>query len=130
MAKQHSLKVLASLRWLFMLVWAFIVIMLTILPGHIPPVSVLSRWMGGTELGGVIGHLFLFSLLTMLVAQALAQWVRWRQALLLATLAVLMLGTTTELFQWFVAGRMSTLTDMLANWLAAFSAAFLLSYAR
>lgn len=128
MAKRHTDRFIAPLRWFSMLAWAIIVTLLTVLPGHVPPVSVLSRWLGGTEFSGVLGHLLLFSLLTVLVWQALAQWFRARQALLMAMLAVLMLGTTTELAQWFVAGRMSSLTDLLANWLAVFSAGFLLSY--
>lgn len=34
----------------------------------------------------------------------------------------LLLGTSTELFQWFVAGRTSSLADLLANWLGVFVA--------
>ena len=119
-----------GLRWAGMLVWGLFVLLLTTLPGYVPPVNVLSSLFGGTELTGVIGHLGLFSLLTALAWLALCQWFAMRQALLVAMMLALLLGTTTELFQWFVADRFSTLSDLLANWLGVFVSAFLVSFAR
>ncbi len=116
------------LRWLAAVAWAITVLLLTTLPGHVPPVSIVSHWFGGTEFSSVVGHICMFSLLTLLVWQALCQWFRWRLALLMTMSAVLMLGTTTELFQWFVVGRMSTLADLLANWLGVFVGGFLASF--
>jgi VanZ family protein len=49
---------------------------------------------------------------------------------LLAMMAALLLGTTTELFQWFVTDRTASLSDLLANWLGVFISGFMVSFAR
>jgi VanZ family protein len=130
MTKRHPFKMYFALRWTMMLAWGVIVLLLTTLPGSIPPVNVLSGLLGGTALTGLIGHLGLFALLTGLIWLALCQWFTTRQALMLAVMAALLLGTTTELFQWFIADRDSSLNDLLANWLGVFMSGFMVSVAR
>ncbi len=130
MTKQNPIKSFFGLRWATLLVWGVMVLLLTTLPGYVPPVSVLSSWFGGTELTGVVGHLGLFALLTGLLWLALRQWFNARWSLVLAMAAALLLGTTTELFQWFVAGRYASLSDLLANWLGVFISGFLVSFTR
>ena len=129
MTKPQTLRPVVLLSWLVLApLWMLIVILLTTLPSSIPPMDALTGWVGSAEVNGVVGHFNLFSLLTLLLWQALRQYFTRRQALLMTMLAVLLLGTTTELFQWFVAGRMSTMIDLLTNWLGAFAAGFLLSF--
>jgi len=124
MTRPYPWKTWPLLRWLSMAAWGALVLLLTTLPGNALPVKTLTWLMGGTEFSGVIGHLTLFLLLTTLVWVALRQWFRSRTALLLALMFALLLGTSTELFQWFVAGRTSSLADLLTNWLGAFIAGF------
>jgi hypothetical protein len=124
MTKRQPWKTWPLLRWLSMAAWATLVLLLTTLPGDTTLVKSLSWLIGGTELSGVIGHMALFLLLTALVWVALRQWFRARTAVLLAMAFTLLLGTSTELLQWFVAGRTLSLADLLANWLGAFVAGF------
>ena len=119
---------LSPLHWLMFAVWGVFVLLLTTLPGHVPLVRVLADAIGGTEISGVVGHIALFALLTLFSWRALATWFRWRQAILMAVVAGLLLGTTTELFQWFVRSRAATITDLLANWLGVFAMAFVISW--
>ena len=128
MTKPQPWKAWALLRWLSMTAWAILVLLLTTLPGDSPLVRRLTWLIGDTELSGVIGHMSLFLLLTSLVWVALRQGFRSRSALLLAMALTLLLGTSTELFQWFVAGRTSSLADLLANWLGVFVAGFVVDH--
>lgn len=128
MTKHHVWRPFALVRWLSMGLWGLIVLALTTLPGESPLVQTLTWMIGGTEFSSVMGHTALFLLLTVLLYLALRQWVSPRRALLVAVLFALMFGTTTELFQWFVVGRDSTLTDLLANWLGAFVAGFMIDH--
>ncbi len=120
--------VLTPLHWLAMAVWGVFVLLLTTLPGNVPLVKELADAIGGTETSSVMGHCSLFAILTLLSWRALAGWFNWRHALLMAMAAALLLGTTTELFQWFVSSRTSTLMDLLANWLGVFVSAFSITY--
>lgn len=124
MAHKRSL----SIRWLGMAVWGLFVILLTILPAEIPLVKELATFIGGTEESAMAGHVGLFAILTLLACRALTNWFAPHHALLMAMAAALLLGTTTEFFQWFVSGRSSTLYDLFANWLGVFGAGFSATY--
>jgi VanZ family protein len=115
-------------RWLGMAVWGLFVLLLTTLPAHVPLVSVLSELIGGTEPASMVGHVGLFAILTLLTCGAMMQWFSPRYAVPIAMMGVLLLGTTTEFFQWFVLDRNSTMGDLFANWLGVFMAGFLVSY--
>lgn len=117
-------------RWLAMAVWGIFVLLLTTLPGNVPLVKVLSDFIGGTESASMVGHVGLFSILTLLTCRALMQWFSPRYAVPIAMMGVLLLGTTTEFFQWFVLGRTSELADLFSNWLGVFVVGFLVSYWR
>ncbi len=119
---------LTPLHWLMMAVWGVFVLLLTMLPGHVPLVRVLAGAIGGTETSAVLGHIALFALLTLFTWRALVTWFHWRQAIIMALAAGLLLGTTTELFQWFVSSRDATITDLLANWLGVFASAFVITW--
>ena len=116
------------LRWLTLAAWGLTVLLLTTLPGDTPVVKTLMRLLGNTEFGAVMGHMGLFTLLTILLYTALCQWLRVHVALLVAMCFVLLLGTTTELFQWFVDGRNTTIADLMANWLGVFIAGFTIEH--
>ena len=111
-----------------MAVWGLFVLLLTTLPGNTPLVSFLTNFIGGTEESGMVGHLGLFAILTLMSWRALTNWFAAHHALLMAMAAALLLGTTTEFFQWFVTGRSSTLYDLFANWLGVFATGFAASY--
>ena len=120
----------SPILWMGMLVWWVFVLLLTVLPGHAPLVRVLAGAIGGTEISSVAGHTALFIILTLLSWRALSQWFGVRQALMLAMLFALLLGTSTELLQWFVSDRSMTLSDLLGNWLGVFIAGFAISFSR
>lgn len=124
MTKQHPWKLPSRFLWLAMAAWGTLVLLLTTLPGDTRLIRTLSGLLGGTELSGAVGHMGLFLLLTALVWVALRQWLRARTALLVTMAFALLLGMSTELFQWFVAGRDASLADLLANWLGVFVAGF------
>ncbi len=133
MPKQQSSEIKRLLdyipmRWLGMAVWGLFVLLLTTLPANVPLVKVLSDMIGNSESAGMVGHLGLFSILTLLTCGALIQWFSPRYAVPIAMMGVLLLGTTTEFFQWFVLDRNSTMADLFANWLGVFMAGFLVSY--
>jgi hypothetical protein len=133
MPKQHSSEMKRLLdyvpvRWLGMAVWGLFVLLLTMLPGQVPLVKVLSDMIGGTESAGMVGHLGLFAILTLLTCRALMQWFSPRYAVPVAMMGALLLGTTTEFFQWFVLDRHSTIGDLFANWLGVFVIGFAVSY--
>jgi VanZ family protein len=128
MTKHRTWRPFAFLPWLMMALWGLLVMLLTTLPGETPLVQTLTQLIGGTEFSSVMGHMMLFLLLTVLLYMALQQWVAARYAVLVAMLFVLMLGTTTEFFQWFVTGRDSTIADLIANWLGVFVAGFLIDH--
>jgi VanZ family protein len=48
--------------------------------------------------------------------------------LLLAMIFSLAVGTSTEISQIMVAGRATSLSDLLANWLGVFAVGFVVSY--
>ena len=115
MTKRQPWKTWPLLRWLSVAVWGILVLLLTTLPGDAPLVKSLRWLVGNTEVSDSVGHASLFLLLTALVWVALRQWFRARTALYLAMAFTLLLGTSTELFQWFVAGRYSSVADLLAE---------------
>ena len=115
-------------RWLGMAVWGLFVLLLTTLPANVPLVKVFTDMIGGTESAGMVGHVGLFSILTLLTCRALMQWFSPRYAVPIAMMGVLLLGTITEFFQWFVLDRHSTMGDLFANWLGVFMMGFLVSY--
>lgn len=112
-----------------MLVWALFVVTLTTQTDSVPVVHLMVSLIGRTELGATIGHAALFGLLTVIGYAALALKLSPRYALLLAMGVALTLGTATELYQQVVAGRSSSLSDLLANWLGVFVVAFVAMYA-
>jgi len=116
------------IRWLGMAVWGLFVLLLTTLPAHVPLVKVLSDMIGNSESAGMVGHVGLFSILTLLTCGAMMQWFSPRYAVPIAMMGVFLLGTTTEFFQWFVLDRNSTMADLFANWLGVFIVGFLVSY--
>lgn len=116
------------IRWLGMAAWGLFVLLLTILPGNTPFVSAVTQFIGDTPESGMVGHLGLFAILTLLSWRALNNWFVSHHALLMAMAAALLLGTMTEFFQWFVSGRSSTLYDLFANWLGVFAVGFAASY--
>jgi hypothetical protein len=116
------------LRTIVMLVWALFVVTLTTQTDSVPVVHMMVALIGRTELGATIGHASLFGLLTVIGYAALALWLPRRYALLLAMGISLTLGTATEFYQQQVAGRSSSLSDLLANWLGVFVAGFVVMY--
>jgi hypothetical protein len=114
-------------RWLGMAAWGLFVLLLTTLPGNVPLVKVLAEFIGGTDSSAMVGHVSLFAILTLLTWRALTQWFDARYAVLMAIVAALLIGTSTEVFQWFVSERNATLADLFSNWLGAFMIGFVVS---
>ncbi len=113
-----------TLRTLVVLAWALFVLTLTTQTDSVPVVHVMIALFGRTELGATMGHASLFGLLTLAGYAALALRLPRRYALLLAMGLALTLGTATEFYQQMVDGRTASLSDLLANWLGVFVAAF------
>jgi VanZ family protein len=116
------------LRPIILLVWAVFALILTTQTDQIPVVALMVSTIGSSEIGATIGHAGLFGTLTLLCYLALGTLMRQHTALLLASAAVLIIATVTELFQAAVSGRSSSLSDLLANWLGVFIVSFAVAY--
>lgn len=122
------MKVSTTLFWIIALVWGGFVLLLTLLPGYTPLVSKLMTAIGGTETAQAFGHIGLFSSLTLVLWSALRTWLASHMALLGAMGTALLIGTTTELTQWYIPYRGATLVDLFANWLGTFMVGFAIAY--
>lgn len=112
-----------------MAAWGLFVLLLTTLPGTTPLVHDLSAWIGDSEDSGMVGHMGLFAILTLLTWRVLARQFDARRAILLAMILALLLGTTTEFLQWFVFARNASFSDLVANWFGVFIVGFIILYA-
>jgi hypothetical protein len=117
-----------ALRPIILLIWGLFALVLTTQTDQVPVVKLVGSTIGSTEVGATIGHAGLFGVLTLLCYLALAIFMQRHSALLLALVGVLLLATTTELFQTVVSGRSSSLSDLLANWLGIFIVSFAIAY--
>lgn len=117
------------LRWLLVIFWVAVILLLTLLPGTSPVMRRLTRFFA-TETMGAIGHAALFGSFTLVAYFGLSRYMRRRWALLLVMAAGLAIGTGTELYQMHLAWRAATMTDLLANYLGVFSVAFLILLTR
>lgn len=115
-------------RWLLLLTWAAVVILLTTLPRPFPVVRTIAQLLGGNDVGDAIGHASLFGSLTLLVYWALRLRLRFALAFWLAVGLTLALSTATELSQQFTAGRTVSLSDLLANWVGVLAVATIISF--
>lgn len=116
------------IRWLGLIVWGGFVLLLTTLPGWIPLVYVPRQFIGYTGFASTLGHAFLFGSLTFMLWYALNHWLEPPIALGITMFVSLSLGTSTELFQWFVSTRDASFNDLFANYLGAFFVGFGISY--
>jgi len=115
-----------ALRPLLLLVWGVFALVLTTQTDQIPVVGLMVSTIGSTEWGATLGHAGLFGTLAALAYLALTIYLPVRRALPLAMMLVLTLATTTELYQVVVAGRSSSLPDLLANWLGIVLVGFII----
>jgi len=122
----HRHSIWSHLRWIVIIGWAGGVLMLTIMPGNTPLMARLIPLFSG-ELSGALGHSGLLGSLTLIGYLCLCEVLPGRRGLLLVMAAALLLGTGTELAQATVAGRASTVSDLLGNWLGVITAGFLIS---
>jgi VanZ family protein len=109
---------------LILLAWASFALVLTTQTDQVPIVHLMVSTIGSTEFGATIGHAGLFGMLTVVGFLALSTLLPRKPALLLSMSLVLLIATSTELFQTVVAGRSSSLADLLANWLGIFIVGF------
>lgn len=116
------------IRWIGLIVWGGFVVLLTTLPGWIPLVYIPAQFVGNTVFSSLIGHAFLFGTLTLLMWHTLNQWLEAPIALGVTMFFSLSLGTSTEIFQWFVSTRNASIDDLFANYLGAFVVGFGISY--
>lgn len=108
-----------KLRWALVLVWAALVVILSVLPGRVMPGKVIP----GLD---KIAHFVFYAVLALLAQRAarklhLTSWVA-------LTVSCGLFGAVLELVQHFMPGRSMSVADMLANFLgaAAGSAAYIL----
>src|SRR4051794_31527365 len=98
-----------AVRTVCVVVWTILVLMLMLrsdvrTPDNIPGID-------------KVGHFFLFTVLAFF-------WYRWlllhfnnAQSLAITIVTILLMGTCTELLQYYVPGRYVSAGDLLANWL-------------
>ncbi|GAB5494417.1 MAG: hypothetical protein Phog2KO_46320 [Phototrophicaceae bacterium] len=110
-----------------MLFWLGLVLALTMLPGRGGLMRQIALFFGQSDLHGAIGHMALMASLVFVLFIGLVRIIPYKYALLLSVTAVFVIGTSTEIYQSGVYGRASTLTDLLANWVGAFSVGYMLS---
>ena len=115
-------------RIVVLAIWVFFALVLTTQTDHVPVVHLMASTIGSTDLGDALGHAGLFGMLAGVGYVTLATRLTPPRALLLAMIFALVVGTSTELFQIMVAGRSSSLSDMLANWLGVFVVGFVACY--
>ena len=113
---------------MIVLAWGLLVVLLTTLPGDLPVMRALFSVTRRIRFSDTIGHAALFGISTALIWQLLHRWLRPHHALLLAMATVLAVGASTEVYQWYVASRSASMSDMLANWLGVFIVGFVISY--
>jgi hypothetical protein len=113
-----------------MLVWAAFVLVLTTQSGHVPIVGSIIALLGSTTLTATIGHGALFAILTGLSYVAWTGFIPRLPALLAAIALALTAGTLMELSQILLVDRDASLSDLLANWLGVFVAAFGIAFVR
>lgn len=118
-----------ALRPIILLLWGIFALGLTTQTDQVPVVGLMVSTIGSTEWGATVGHAGLFGALTAFGYVALKMRLSHRRALLLAMILVLLIATSTELFQTAVSGRSSSLSDLLANWLGIFIVGFFVSTA-
>jgi hypothetical protein len=119
---------LRVLRLIILLVWIVFALILTTQSDRVPLVHLMTSTIGSTDFGDSIGHAGLFGMLAGVAYLALSLHLTPRRALLLAMSLALVAGTSTELFQFLVADRATSLSDMLANWLGVFVVGFTISF--
>jgi VanZ family protein len=113
-----------SLRALVLVTWAVFAVILTTQTDRVPVVRLMVVTIGSTAIGDALGHAGLFGTLAFVCYAALVIRLPQRRALPLAMLLALAAGTATECYQLGVAGRSSSLSDLLANWLGIFIVGF------
>ncbi|MEO8607056.1 MAG: VanZ family protein [Chloroflexota bacterium] len=117
-----------ALRLIMLLVWGIFALILTTQSDRVPLVHLMTSTIGSTDFGDSMGHAGLFGMLAVVAYFALSLRLPLHRSLLLAMSLALMIGTSTELFQLFVADRATSLSDMLANWLGVFVVGFAISF--
>ncbi len=113
-----------SLRLMVVLVWGVFALILTTQSDRVPLVHLMTTTIGSTEFGDAFGHAGLFATLCLLLVVALSWRLPPYRALIVAMTIALAAGTSTELYQFLVADRGPSLSDLMANYLGIFVVAF------
>jgi VanZ family protein len=106
--------------------WLALVVFLMLSPGKDSLAEDLSGMFGASEITDALGHVFLFSVLTALLAQALSFHLPGERAITVAAGFVLLLGSVLEPSQLLVYERGASLLDLGANWTGVVLSAWLL----
>lgn len=112
-----ALKQSRIVPWLAVSVWLALVCYLMLSPSRGTRIESVSEFFGGTDVTDAIGHTILFGVLTVLLWWALAGTTTRAQALRLAAVSVIVLGTLLEFSQLIVVDRGLSLLDLSANWI-------------
>ncbi len=121
---------LPVVRWLILLAFGGVVILLTTVSGRFIVLRLYQRVVGETAVGDAILHGALFGALTAIGYWTLRHRLSFGRAFALAVVVGLALSTLTEISQGATPGRTIALSDLLANWLGVFVAATVVSYRR
>jgi VanZ family protein len=106
------------------------VLVLTTQSGRVPFVGSIIALLGSTTITATLGHGALFAILTGVSYVVLTGFLPRLPALLAAIALALAAGTLTELSQILLVDRDASLSDLLANWLGVFVAAFGIAFVR
>ena len=116
-------------RIALMLAWGLFALVLTTQSDHVPLVHLMTSTIGSSEIGATVGHAVLFGMFAWVLDLSLAIWLPRSVALILAMLAVGLLGPLTEWLQAGLFGRTPSVTDLLADWLGILIVGFALTFA-
>lgn len=113
------------LRLIVVLVWGVFAFILTTQSDRVPLVHFMTTTIGSTEFGDAFGHAGLFATLCLLLYVAFSRWLPSYRALVIAMTIALLIGASTEVYQFLVPGRGPSLSDLMANYLGIFVVAFI-----
>ncbi len=117
--------------WIVPVIWGTVVVALTTLPASVSFIAAFKYFVliyGHPSMNDALGHAALYGSLTAVIFWTQKQRFGFDRAFMLALGSGLLLGFCTEMIQRWSPGRDVQLSDLLANWLGAMTAAALIGF--
>lgn len=112
---------IAASRWLLLVVYAGVLVGLSIAPGPEQPGDGAFRWLVANTSAPLQNglHVFTYAVLSLMIVWSLGNSMTSRQRIVYAMIAATLFGAGLEWFQLSVPGRFGSIADIMLNTLGA-----------